>query len=325
MSVEIEVIEKKVREERAQVWSQVEEIMERWDANGDLSGEDREKYDKLDERMEKLNGDLDRAMKSRKRNSAHAEEVETRHTSEDELTNENLVHEKSFREWFLRGKEADTEALSQMRRREHDPVNMELRAPLDSNALATVPGQGGFMIPQGFWHNLQIAMKAYGGVLDHTNIQKTATGNEMPWPTTNPTGVVGSYLTEANQVGFTDFTFGQGILYAWTITSGVILASYQLLNDSAFSVDSFVSDRMGEAIGRKVAQELWSGAGSASKNMTGITTAITANGGAGSGQILTNLAGTALAAGGPGYATDNKVVGASGEGSTVFTLQSPQG
>lgn len=324
MSVEIEVIEKKVREERAQVWSQVEEIMERWDANGDLSGEDREKYDKLDERMEKLNGDLDRAMKSRKRNSAHAEEVETRHTSEDELTNENLVHEKSFREWFLRGKEADTEALSQMRRREHDPVNMELRAPLDSNALATVPGQGGFMIPQGFWHNLQIAMKAYGGVLDHTNIQKTATGNEMPWPTTNPTGVVGSYLTEANQVGFTDFTLGQGILYAWTITSGVILASYQLLNDSAFSVDSFVSDRMGEAIGRKVAQELWSGAGSASKNMTGITTAITANGGAGSGQTLTTLTNSAITASGPGYVTDTSTPGGStGHASKIFTLASP--
>jgi HK97 family phage major capsid protein len=171
------------------------------------------------------------------------------------------------------------------------------------------------MIPQGFWMNLQIALKQYGGLLPLCNIVKTASGNEMPWPTANPTGVVGQYITEANQVGFTDYTFGQGILYAWVITSGIILASLQLINDSAFNVDSFVSDRMGEAIGRKVAAELWAGAGSASKALTGITTAITANGGSGSGALSS-----------PGYVYGGSAVGASSNASVQdvgFTLTSP--
>jgi HK97 family phage major capsid protein len=179
------------------------------------------------------------------------------------------------------------------------------RAELDSASLQTIPGQGGYMIPQGFWMNLQIALKQYGGLLPLANIVKTASGNEMPWPTANPTGVIGQYITEANQVGFTDYTFGQGILYAWTITSGVILASLQLINDSAFNVDQFVSDRMGEAIGRKVAAELWSGAGSASKALTGLTTAISANGGSGSGSLTT-----------PGYIQPTV-------GEKSFTLTSP--
>jgi len=154
----------------------------------------------------------------------------------------------------------------------------DTRAELDSASMQTLPGQGGYMIPQGFWANLQVALKQYGGTSEHFRLVRTPTGTEMPWPTTNPTGVVGQYITEANQVGFTDYVFGQGILYAWTITSGVVLASMQLCQDSAFDVDSFVAERVGESIGRKIAAESISGAGSASKALTGIVTSINAYG-----------------------------------------------
>jgi hypothetical protein len=30
-------------------------------------------------------------------------------------------------------------------------------------AAALLAGEGGYLVPQGFWHNLQIALKAYGG------------------------------------------------------------------------------------------------------------------------------------------------------------------
>ena len=59
----------------------------------------------------------------------------------------------------------------------------------------------------------------------------------MPWPTVDPTAISGKYLTELNQLGFggdsagTDYQFGQGMLNAWTIVSGVILASVQLIED----------------------------------------------------------------------------------------------
>jgi len=132
------------------------------------------------------------------------------------------------------------------------------------------------MIPQGFWQNLQIALKAYGGIMSKCRMLNTDTGAPMPWPTIDPTAVVGAYIGEGNQVGFTDYSFGQGMLSAWTITSQAILASVQLIEDSAFDVDGFVSDRIGEAIGRKVAQELWTGTGSSA--LLGIQTAETARG-----------------------------------------------
>lgn len=111
---------------------------------------------------------------------------------------------------------------------------------------------------------------------------QTDSGQPMPWPTVDPTAVVGRYITEQNQLGFggdsngTDYQFGQGMLNAWTIVSGVILASVQLINDSAFDVDGFVNDRIGESIGRKVAAELHTGTGTGA--ILGIETALTARG-----------------------------------------------
>ena len=169
----------------------------------------------------------------------------------------------------------------------------EVRASLDSNALSTAPNSSGisagstgydagYMIPQGFWHNLQIALKAYGGLLPYIQMLQTDSGQPMPWPTVDPTAIIGHYITEMNQLGFggdsngTDYQFGQGMLNAWTIVSGVILASVQLINDSAFDVDGFVNDRIGESIGRKVGAELHSGSGSSA--ILGIETALSARG-----------------------------------------------
>jgi len=172
----------------------------------------------------------------------------------------------------------------------------EFRGAADANALSTAPNSAGvtagvtgydagYMIPQGFWQQLTVALRAYGGIASQFRQVTTPTGNPMPWPTVDPTAIVGSYITEQNQLGFggdsagTDYTFGQGMLNAWTIVSGVILASVQLINDSAFDVDGFVADRVGEAIGRKIAAEAVSGTGSSA--CLGLVTALNARGSTG--------------------------------------------
>ena len=119
----------------------------------------------------------------------------------------------------------------------------EFRGTLDSgNGMSTAPNSAGtaagatgydagYLIPQGFWNQLAVALKAYGGLSAGFQTVVTPTGNPMPWPSVNPTAVVGSYITEQSQLGFggdsagTDYQFGQGMLNAWTIVSGVILAS----------------------------------------------------------------------------------------------------
>jgi HK97 family phage major capsid protein len=133
---------------------------------------------------------------------------------------------------------------------------------------------GGYTVPQGFWDHLTIAMKAYGGYAEWYNQVLTPTGNPMDWPTVDPTSVVGGIIGEGVIDGFTTYTFGQGILNAWTYTNQVILASVELVQDSAFDVSSFVADRIGEAIGR--AEGAHSVSGSGSGQPMGLITALNA-------------------------------------------------
>ena len=58
-----------------------------------------------------------------------------------------------------------------------------------------VQDSAGYMIPQGFWVNLQIALKQYGGIERDFRLVQTDTGNPMPWPTVDPTAVTGGVIS----------------------------------------------------------------------------------------------------------------------------------
>jgi HK97 family phage major capsid protein len=150
-------------------------------------------------------------------------------------------------------------------------------APNDVGTAAGPTGPtAGYLIPQGFWANLQVAMKQFGGTSNDFKYVQTDTGNPTPWPSTDPTTVTGQWLTgENNQLAVTEpYTFGQGMLAAWTLAVGPFLASLQLVEDSAFDVDNFVAERIGEAMGRSIAQIAISGTGATQP--LGIITALAA-------------------------------------------------
>lgn len=88
-------------------------------------------------------------------------------------------------------------------------------APNDAGLSAGSNGDfAGYLVPQGFWANLQVAMKAYGGVANDFKEVVTETGNPMPWPTIDPTGVTADLLgasSELTQLSVTQpYNFGQG-------------------------------------------------------------------------------------------------------------------
>ena len=272
------VAEREILDKRAKVFKGMSDIMAKMGEGLELSVEDRTEFDKRSKKLKDLDKDLERIREFNTRNAVRDDMAGERGVSRDENDTDEKRYAVAFESWFRRGEKG---------------LSAEQRAVLDSgHGLSTTGGEpgtagstgydAGYLIPQGFWQNLQIALKAYGGLLSRARVVQTDSGQPMPWPTVDPTGVIGSYITEQNQLGFggdsagTDYQFGQGMLNAWTIVSGVILASIQLINDSAFDVDSFVSDRIGEAIGRKVAAELHTGTGSSA--FLGIETALAARG-----------------------------------------------
>src|SRR6266404_5719326 len=137
-------------------------------------------------------------------------------------------------------------------------------APNDAGTSAGPTGNyGGYMVAPAFWKNLQVALKAYGGLQNDFRQVETETGAPTPWPTIDPTNVTASAVaSELTQLSIQNlYLFGQGMLNAWPYSVGPVLASLQLINDSSFDVDSFVADRFGEALGRQLASLGVSGTG----------------------------------------------------------------
>lgn len=265
------VREKAIREQRATVYGGMTDLMEKWNEEGSLSAEESQEYDRREKELRKLDADLKRIVEFNKLNDAQDARAETEGVSRDQLESQKDAHNRAFGSYLRHG----IAGLSGEDRRNL----VETRVTNDANALYTVGGasNAGFLVPQGFWHNLQTALKQFGGLLELAQIVETSTGNPMPWPTVDPTSIVGNYVgAQGTQLGFQDYVFGQGMMNAWTITSNVALASLEAINDSAFDVETFVRTRIGESIGRFVAAELYTGTGTSA--LLGLTTAITAYG-----------------------------------------------
>ena len=268
------VREKAIREERAVVYGGMEALMERWNDEGSLSSEEMQDYDRREKHLRELDRDLDRIVQFNKLNQAREDAADTANISRDEYDAKSKdAHAAAFSAYLRHG----IAGLSGEQRRVMTGV--ETRVANDANALYTVGGasNAGYLVPQGFWHNLQVALKQFGGLLNVAKVIPTSTGNPMPWPTTDPTAIVGNYVgAQGTQLGFQDYVFGQGMMNAWTITSNVALASVEAINDAAFDVEEFVRTRIGESIGRFVAAELHTGTGSSA--LLGLKTALTAYG-----------------------------------------------
>ncbi len=144
-------------------------------------------------------------------------------------------------------------------------------------ALTTGTGaSGGFLIPEGFRATLEEALLAFGsGMIDPAvvNVVRTATGNPIMMPTDNDTAQKGERIDENTQVNEQDVVFGQKQIDAYLYSSKLVRVPVTLLQDSAFDMNTYLARKLGERIGRILADELTTGTGTAQPN--GIVTAST--------------------------------------------------
>jgi len=140
-----------------------------------------------------------------------------------------------------------------------------------NDQITTTDSLGGYLVPEGFGDEIIMTMKHYSGMLQASNLYRTATGNPVPFPTLNDTTNTGARIGEGVADSISDLTYGVKNLNAYTYTSNVIKVSYELLQDSAFDMSAHVRDVASERIGRILNQELTTGTGSSQPN--GIITA----------------------------------------------------
>lgn len=110
---------------------------------------------------------------------------------------------------------------------------------------------GGYTVPQGFYNKLVEALKWFGGMFNCGATEvNTGSGNDLPVPTVNDTAQVGAILAEAAADSEVDASFGQTIMKAYKYTSNSVLLSFELLQDSAFDLESALAKWLGIRIAR---------------------------------------------------------------------------
>ena len=138
----------------------------------------------------------------------------------------------------------------------------ELRAQSVGTASA-----GGYTVPDGFRNKLVERMKAFGGVANVAETITTSSGNPLEWPTLDDTANVGAIVAEnAAPASGADLAFGTATLGAYKYMSvgasnAPLKVSVELLQDSAFDVESLVARKLGERIARAAAPHFVSGSG----------------------------------------------------------------
>jgi HK97 family phage major capsid protein len=262
---------------RAQVWEAQKALL---DATADrtLSGEEKQALERMDTELEELDYSI-RAQEAAKEKRARYESVGEEPVSTRSADNphpltpdgragaaatRNAVRASASAGDFTHLHDYER-AFDAYLRRGASQLNSEQRSVLDRYEFRDLSvgtnTAGGFTVPPGFAARITDAMKAYGGMLDVSNVIDTDSGQPLVWPTADDTGNVGAILAENTVAPIQDVTFGQKTLSAFMYTSKMVKVSYQLLNDSAFDLNAWLPEKFAARIGRALNAHFTNGTG----------------------------------------------------------------
>lgn len=142
--------------------------------------------------------------------------------------------------------------------------------------VAGTAAAGGYTVPTELMNHIEIAMKAHGPMYDGEVVQEmtTSSGNRQTIPSVDDTGKSGAAHTEGAEIaddGSQDLEFGQKTLDAYSFDTEFIKWSWELDQDSIFSMEALLGSLIGERLGRIANRQLTMGSGSSAPN--GIVTA----------------------------------------------------
>lgn len=272
---------KRLVDEQNTVWQRMNDIREAASRdNRDMSAEERSNWDEAEARLSQVSSDIERLERFAALDKVDRSQVVVAGAG-DETRDDAQDHDRRYAEAFnaylrrgMNGVPADGQQMLMQR--------------FESRAQGTQDDSlGGYLVPEGFRNTVTETMKAFGGILAVCTVITTSTGADLPWPTNDDTGNEGEFLAENTQLNVQDVTFGQRKLLAHTVNSKIVRVAIQLLQDSAFALDSWLPRKLGERIGRRAARAWTQGTGI--DQPEGITTSV-ATGATGTGTIASGIA-----------------------------------
>lgn len=246
-----------LQEQRAQTWSRLQEIVDGAEAeNRDLSAEEQTGWDAgnaaiaaLDKRIERQRVlEATPAREPDARNGAR--QIERAIAGPERTVRATATPE--YRSAFLSFMRGGRTELSP----EERAILREGYATLDASELralgVNVATAGGYLVPEdsSMMGAIEQAKSFFGGMREVAQIVRTDSGAELPIPTGNDTTNTGRILNENTSVTETDATVGARVLKAYMYSSDLVRVSFQLLQDAAFDIETWLGGLLGERIGR---------------------------------------------------------------------------
>lgn len=147
--------------------------------------------------------------------------------------------------------------------------NMDIAGLENRDQSTTTTTSGGYLVPPGYLTRIVNILKNFGGVRRVAEIMPTASGQPIQFPTNDDTANSAAIATEATAVGSggADLLFGQVTLGAWEYVStgasqNPLRIPLSLMQDSAFDIGSYVTQKLAMRVARKQAVDFVQGTGS---------------------------------------------------------------
>ncbi|MEV7240452.1 phage major capsid protein [Streptomyces sp. NPDC093248] len=251
---------KDLLDQRAAAWNKATEFQSRAAGDTELSAEDRSAWDAALADVERLSADIERDERHQRLAGVdYSQIVQATKEADDERhggPDKAAAYADAYRAWMRDGTtELSAEQRSALRSGWVD--GKELRA-----AGVATGAAGGYTVPPAFRAQMIEAQKFYSSMRDVAEVITTDTGATLPWPTNDDTANVGAILAENTQVTEQDVTIGTKDVDAYVYTSKLVRVSLQLLNDSAFNLESWLAGVLGKRIGRAQNAHFTTGTGS---------------------------------------------------------------
>ena len=255
-----------LRQRRASLWEEAKSLHNLADKEKrQLSAEEQEQWDRINDEIDSLKITIDRMERMAKIDAELDETSEpvTRGVSDVntfEQNGENFANEQesplpnskeyktAFKDYLmfgLGGMRADKRAILQ-------PYYGATPSNVQTRALLTT-GSAGAVVAEDFYRKFVEALQAWGGMRQaRTTKLQTTTGASLPIPLVDDTHNEGAILGEGSAVDTdgTDPETGSKTLGAYMYTSKMVRISLQLLQDSAFDLETWLANALARRIGK---------------------------------------------------------------------------
>ena len=247
---------KALKEKRATIYTSIDELRQATDGR-EMTAEEQQRWDTMLSDYDKA----DKAVEAEERfMDIQRKQAEQEVARRDSLLGQTVGEEyrRAFGDYLLNGASG---------------ISSESRATIEQRAgIAGL--SGGLIIPKTLASEIEVALKAYGGMFEAATILNTSHGGDLILPTVNDTNAKAAIVSEYDQSTKRAPSFGSVVLKAYTYRTPIIPVSQELIQDSAFDLDALLSRLLADSFSRGVNEDLTTGSGTGKP--TGIVTAATA-------------------------------------------------